>query len=130
MEDQKASPDHAPTTTDGQGNPALAAFNAALPDEAFEAIGRAVEAANVGRDIGLYDYTGYPGEGPPYVVRDYRLTGNNRVFESRNAEEARARYDSLAAQYVGRVAVNALLKALRDGASSRPPVTSDAVPRH
>lgn len=119
-----SSRDHAHSSSDGQGNPTLAAFDVGA--SVLEAVGRAIEAANVCRAVGLFDYSIYPGDGPPHVVRDFRLGRKDRVFSSYSRTEARAVYDALAARFLGEVAINALRAALSDGEGRVPSSTTDA----
>lgn len=72
----------------------------------LERIGQAIEEAFRTRAFGLYDYTGYPGEAPPHVVRN-ELTGE-RIMASWSGDEAEAKYDECRRCYVAQAAIDAM----------------------
>lgn len=82
-----------------------------------ELLAAAIETASCpGREgpYGLYDYSEYPGETPPYVVRDFRVRGpghGDAVFSSHDRAEADAVYDRLTREHVARAAIEAFLSA-------------------
>lgn len=66
----------------------------------------AIEDAIAARSIGMYDFTGYPGDGPPHVVCD-EITGE-RVFASHDRDEAQVVYDRLSRARVAEAAIAAM----------------------
>ena len=82
-----------------------------MDEHALEAIYAAIRKAEDThyRDFGLYDYTRY--DHPiPHVVRDHRVqNGSQTLFESVDADAARAFIEKHRAQYVARAAVAAYL---------------------
>jgi hypothetical protein len=75
----------------------------------LDAIGTAIEDASSDRVVGLYDYSNYPGEAPPHVVRDER-TGE-RILATWDAAEAEALFFKKRREHLALVAIEAIQKA-------------------
>jgi hypothetical protein len=133
MGDNSSSPDHAPTTTDGQGNPALAASGsestlverlrnriAALECAIQPFAAYAIAATAYGR----LHRGSQPDDNKSmaYVQTEMGHSGNITWGDFKFAAELMPN-----AVYSGE-STRKRQAALSDGASSRPPVTSDAVP--
>jgi hypothetical protein len=84
------------------------------PSELEKIVGDAIAEALDTRAFGLYDYSAYPGEDPPHVVRDER-TGE-AVFRSLAPEPAEAKYIELSRTFVARAALTAAAQ-VREGAT-------------
>ena len=72
----------------------------------IERVGDAIESASKVRAFGLYDYSRYPGEGPPHVVRN-ELTGE-RVMATWDEGEARAKYERCKRDFIAKAAMDAM----------------------
>jgi len=72
----------------------------------LEIVGAAIETAAKVRAFGLYDYSSYPGDAPPHVVRN-ELTGE-RVLATWDEKEARAEYEARCRHYVADAAIKAM----------------------
>lgn len=72
----------------------------------LEKVGLAVEKAYKTRSFGLYDYSNYPGDAPPHVVRN-ELTGE-RVMATWDSDEALAKYEECCRHYVADAAIKAM----------------------
>jgi len=107
MEDHSSSRDHAPTITDGQGNPALAAPAPALPEGPLHPSGF-MPYWTKATDVEMAVY------GLCYILQQIQATNTYKP----NIGQVNAATSSL----------EFAIRCLSDGASSRPPVTSDAVP--
>ncbi len=79
-----------------------------VSDEDVEAVARAISEAQDIDAYGSYDYSAYPGDAPPYVVRDER-TGA-AVFRSDNPEAATAEWSRLCQAFVARAALAAFME--------------------
>lgn len=87
-----------------------------------ERVALAIEDAIAARSIGMYDFTGYPGDGPPHVVCD-EITGE-RLFASHNRDEAQGVYDRLSRARVAEAAI----AAMREPTSEMMQAGADASP--
>jgi len=56
--------------------------------------------------FGSYDYSGYPGEAPPFVVKDH--VAGKELFRSNSGVEASVFYHKICADYVARAAIKAM----------------------
>lgn len=72
----------------------------------LDRVGRAIEKANHVRAFGLYDYSSYPGDAPPYVVRN-ELTGD-RILATWDQDEAQAKYHECYRHYLADAAIKAM----------------------
>lgn len=67
---------------------------------------------------GLFDYSRYPGDSPPRVVRDFRYPGlptfGHQVFSSHHEDKAAAEFERLTRRHIAAAAVVAVLNALQD----------------
>jgi hypothetical protein len=72
----------------------------------LDVVGAAIEKAQSQKPYGLYDYSNYPGEAPPHVVRDER-TGR-RLLTTWDPEEARSLFEELKRFYVADAAIKAM----------------------
>lgn len=72
----------------------------------IERVAEALERVKNTRAYGLYDYSSYPGELPPHVVRD-EIAGK-AVLRTNDAVEARTLYEKLSREFVARAAIAAL----------------------
>ncbi len=66
----------------------------------------AIKKASSERRYGKYDYSKYPGEEPPFVIRDEK-TGDI-VFRSRDYDEAEREYVRLCDEHLARAALASL----------------------
>ena len=71
-----------------------------------ERVARAARDAARDRAFGLYDYSSYPGDAPPHVVKNDR-TGAT-VFRSNYRREAEDRYDKEVLGYIGGTIIEAM----------------------
>lgn len=74
--------------------------------EILDAVGLAIERAEMIRAFGLYDYTSYPGDAPPFVVRNER-TGET-VLRTTFRGAAQTLYERLERQHLAKAALEAL----------------------
>lgn len=74
-------------------------------EEVVARIARAIAEAGQHRPYGLYDYSGYPGESPPHVVRDER-TGE-RLLITGDRDKAEEYWRKLSQEYVAHAAIAA-----------------------
>jgi hypothetical protein len=72
----------------------------------LEVVGLAIEQASKVRAFGLYDYSKYPGDTPPHVVEN-EITGE-RVLQSWDKDEARAKYEECCRRYIASAAIKAM----------------------
>jgi len=75
-------------------------------DSMIERVARAIAGANAERAYGLYDYSGYPGDAPPHVVRHERT--NEVLLRTNDRDEAQALYDRLTAEHPAIAAIKAM----------------------
>jgi hypothetical protein len=72
----------------------------------LDRVGLAIERASNVRAFGLYDYSIYPGEAPPHVVRNEQ-TGE-RVMATWDRDEARTKYEECRRHYIATAAIKAM----------------------
>lgn len=72
----------------------------------LETVGTAIQDAQSDRPYGLYDYSSYPGEDPPHVVKDERT--RKEVYRSEDGDVARLIYERLCREYIADVAIKAM----------------------
>lgn len=134
MEDHSSSRDHAPTTTDGQGNPALAVTKAFTDDKGNRFIfpsfiiwpDKEAQHTNPAK----HDLT-LRAMGLEVAISGLRADEGWFEFDPARFPHVRTDIGSRAFLHGGATVMlfaGPEFDALRDGASSRPPVTSDAVP--
>jgi hypothetical protein len=130
MEDQKASRDHAPTITSGKGTLTLAALTAALlvsgcgPTDREVAQGAYDYGVYVGRVLGLCQHLREIYEANPDSdwAHDKETVATIATCRKAEAQHGPGTRETIHVPAASR------LPLARDGASSRPPMTNDAVP--
>lgn len=84
----------------------------------LEAVAEAIEAAQIVRPYGLYNYASYPGTEPPYVIKDELAQGDEAgayvVARYTDRDEAQAHFDRLCREFVARAAIAAVNKWMAD----------------
>lgn len=98
-----------------QGDAVLASYRAmraaspnagAVSEEELRAVAAAIKKASSERRYGKYDYSSYPGEEPPFVIRDEKA--GSIVFRSRNYAETEREYERLCDEHLARAALSAI----------------------
>jgi hypothetical protein len=82
----------------------------------LEKVADAIATAQGVRAYGLYDYSSYPGDEPPYVIK-YELAKPGETYEiARYTDEAQAKehFERLRRDYVARAALAAVNQWLAD----------------
>jgi len=86
-----------------------------------ERMARVIADAQTHRPYELFDYSAYPGQRPPHVVRD--RTSDSVVFRSADAAEAVREYERLTNVY----AATAILRAMQDPTEGMVDAAHDAL---
>jgi hypothetical protein len=100
------------------GETSAARSSGAAPGALLDLIADAIEAARCpGREgpYGLYDYSLYPGDGPPHAVRDFRDPRSPDfgavVYRSPSGEDAAEMFETLTRRHIAAAALRAARKA-------------------
>lgn len=82
----------------------------------LETVSDAIADALKVRAYGLYDYTNYPGDKPPHVVRDELAKPGEQVEIARysHRDEALEHYEKLCREYTARSALAAINRWMAD----------------
>jgi hypothetical protein len=98
--------------TPAPAEPAPGPGHAILPRRSLTAaVAKAIARAQAERRFGCYDYSRYPGDAPPYVIRDE--IARREVYRSWNHAECQARYVEVEQTYIAECVLGAIVEFYR-----------------
>lgn len=78
----------------------------ATDQKLVDAVSAAIKKADAAHPFGAYDYSGYPGEDAPYVVRDE--INRKEVLRSWDRKEVAALHQKLTDEFAAKAAIRAM----------------------